>query len=916
MKKIFPLILAILTVASAFTGGAASAAAVCDVNGDGAVNNKDVVLLFRYVSGGEADVVYDNCDINDDGYINNKDVAALLKVVSGGQTEPADEFSEGWEQTIKTANSLANGVTGKFENSSRARFGIYNKNVSIIYDLTSRGGKKIVSVSSAAGKPYITNEETYITNQSGTYYTKNSSDNGRMNSGRIGYYYYDFHIRDQKFASAAGSSSPLPLAFEHTFHTYSDKLHEEFRAVATGAYTGGGSFETRIVIPADTVNKAEFKNADGVSAEPDDFDFSSAEYAAFDIKDAGVYGIIMPRMAGAGYINVTLTDGNYVIIRGTGINDLTEGGQVRFSHRVYTSPSHRFDGIRDEAYIERNPLTDITADKTDDAVYEGYDAAAGCYRFSVKSMEFQTAYQTYPNKHFNIKTRISGDGKYDRTIYIMTAENAKTRHGRIECAAILDENNVMLPIPLEVGKNFDGENEEPVYHPEKGSGAAAYGEVFTPLTVGKNETKSYTMLHLYQNWGNYPLKQLSFITFHIPYYHLSVGVTETNCIAPYFVYGKDGWTLPDFRANSAPLWNNGTGTQHNSVGRLYFLQYRDSSNRSYKSESQSADIASSGPVYADITMDYLSDDGKIKATYRHVETAQTDENRTYYHIRLEVTDDVTINRFRENFSFFTFDSRYYKFAKVGYLDENNEPQIKDVSGGFLSSAKYYTLGDKYPYFDYFKGTNKNPIENDPNNGEFDTVNFGLIVKNSDITIGGEKYTGRFVFSDKYAYALSSPYGYMNTGSLSLDISGTVTLKKGDIMELDVILLPWGCYNNENDDNVRNVRYDSCIAPYGLTVIEGEALEDGYIPSVRAKDNEARFKISGGDGTAAVRVYGFTDYKTPTVTFKADGKDTGIKLSGVNGYDGYQVYYDGDGTYSFSFNVAMDKADEYEIFIKQ
>ena len=100
------------------------------------------------------------------------------------------------------------------------------------------------------------------------------------------------------------------------------------------------------------------------------------------------------------------------------------------------------------------------------------------------------------------------------------------------------------------------------------------------------------------------------------------------------------------------------------------------------------------------------------------------------------------------------------------------------------------------------------------------------------------------------------------------------------------------------------------------MIEGEAYSDVFIPSVRAKNNAATFKISGGRGTAAVRVYGFDSYGTPAVTFKADGADTDIKLAGVNGYDGYQVFYDEDGTYSFSFNVDMDKANEYEITVKQ
>ena len=52
-----------------------------DVNGDGSVDNKDVVSLFRYVSSAEAayDAVY---DFNGDNEVNNKDVVSLFKAVS------------------------------------------------------------------------------------------------------------------------------------------------------------------------------------------------------------------------------------------------------------------------------------------------------------------------------------------------------------------------------------------------------------------------------------------------------------------------------------------------------------------------------------------------------------------------------------------------------------------------------------------------------------------------------------------------------------------------------------------------------------------------------------------------------------------------------------------------------------------
>ncbi len=1029
MKKIVSLLLCLLTAVSVFTYTGVSAASLQgDVNGDGVIDNKDVVALFRYVSGDTAGAVAENCDYNGDGQKNNKDVTLLFRAVSG-LIQPEEQMEPGWDQTVATANALANGVQAKFTDAARRKFTFENQNATLLYDLSTQNEIGLFAIYNKEGVPYFdTASDVLIALDDGSQYSAaRSAASGRMNCHRLGYYYYDFRFCNQTFVStaleeisgnedyydiiaktsswsthdtsavtvqngvlsytvtnsydpyiissgvrfstskydaiqitlktevatsgnfyiAAGShtnfsedqdvsfrfnsgvwttcvvplssaadytgyltkfrvdigaeagekieikeikavkrgNSAVPFQLERVFHTYSDKLHEVVRIVAASEYSGGGSVLSKIVIPESNVNKIVLKNNTAESNKIDGFDFTNTEYVGFDVKGAGVIGIIMPSLEDNGELKVELKDGNYVIMHTKAITGtIAEKGDVYFGHRIYTSDSHSFDGLKKEAYIERNPLQNVKiTKKTDNAKYAGYDALVGCYRFTVRGSNFNTAYYSNPDKHFYINASFTGDGVEDRKVYIQSSEP----YGQLECAALLDENELMIPVPLEVGKNFKGEYEEPFYDPDD----TAYGEVYLPVTVCKNETKKFSLIHLYQNWGNYPLKQLSFIAFHICYYHLSVGVTETNCIAPYFVYGKDGWTLPDFRANSAPLWSG--QPQHTSAGRLYFLQYKDKDGNSYKSESQSADIMSAGPVYADITMEYLSDDGKIKATYRHAEMPQTDENRTYYNIKLEVLEDVKINSFRNDFSIFTFDGRSVKYSKVGYLDANGNM----VTENAVSGTRLIKLGKQYPYYDYYGGNNT------------DSVNFALIVTNSDITVGGKKYTGNLVFRDKYD-------GNLNYGSLTLDL-GSVTLKKGDIIDLDVILLPWGYSTSTNDNNVRGVREDSCLDPYKLTVIKGSAVEDDFIPSVRAENNEAKFTLSGGKNYAAVRVYGFDNYTKPAVTVKANGAAVDFKLnSDAHAYDGYQVYLDEDGTYSFSFVLDMDSADVYEVTVTQ
>lgn len=92
MKKLISLLVVLATVSAMLICSAAAVPG--DVNNDGEVNNKDVVTLFRYVSGGKKaddETVY---DYNKDGDVNNKDVVALFRALSTGTVEEAPKTYE------------------------------------------------------------------------------------------------------------------------------------------------------------------------------------------------------------------------------------------------------------------------------------------------------------------------------------------------------------------------------------------------------------------------------------------------------------------------------------------------------------------------------------------------------------------------------------------------------------------------------------------------------------------------------------------------------------------------------------------------------------------------------------------------------------------------------------------------------
>ena len=382
----------------------------------------------------------------------------------------------------------------------------------------------------------------------------------------------------------------IPVRLDRGLHAYSDKLHQELHFVTTAATENLASYGMRTGIAKNTVAKLIVKDKKGTHTTLDGVDWDSAEYVGFDIVGVGIFGYILANHEGSGKLSVTLEGDQYVIIQEKAVDGaVAEKINYYMGHRIYTDASHSFDTFLHEAEVERNPLTAKNfyvgydpADPTMLSTYGSYDALRGAYRINMNGSGFNQPYYEKPNIHYRAYTTVKGD-ELDRRIYLYAA----TAQSGLECAAVLDENDMMLPIPLEVIKNFGGDGEDSIFVKDVG-----YSETYLPLIVKANSSQTFSILNLYQNWGNYPLKQISWIQYYAPYYHLSTGVTETNCIAPmygvnafqlvndtekgilyefYVTSGKTLHTLPDFRAMSALMWE--TQPQHNSCASISWLEY-------------------------------------------------------------------------------------------------------------------------------------------------------------------------------------------------------------------------------------------------------------------------------------------------------------------------------------------------------
>lgn len=785
-------------------------------------------------------------------------------------------------ETVTKSNQYANGVQAYYVDDERNAYVVSNRNTDLYHELS---GKKFVSsFRNKQGEEYLYNTmDAYVVYGGEYYYGSDGPTDARVNTTKLGYYYYSTYVRDMSFDDA------VPLHLEKAYHTYSDRTQQQYRIIAEDKTNYLTEFGYEVKVKRSRVAGIELRDGDEVinALENGTYTFDNLGYIGLNIAKAGVVGLIT---VGQGTkVSVTVNAKNYVIRQYLPLDGISALDEETFANRLYTDETHSFGGIR-KAYAEETELfteKNVSVEAKDGARFVGYNRLTGAYEFTIDGQGFNESYYKQPQKKYFESVKVSG-AKDDRIIYL----SIKTVFP-LEGAAVADKDEKLLPIPLQVGKNFGHEKEEPIYNPSD----AKYGETIMPLAVKANEEYEFTVVNAYQRWGNFDLKQLSSIEYFISYYHLSTGVTETNCIAPYFSAGAKGgfgvaWVLPDFRGCSGNFWaddNTQTGDpQYNSVGTLcsptgnYGLSMGN-----YKG----SDIAYSGLTYADLTYSYLSSDGSYAYSMRHVEMPQKDESRTYYTIEFTFLEDTYIDN--EAFSIIGFDGRKGTYKNSAYLDENGN-HIELTNPTRKGDAAIYKLNKNGSYFTYY-GL--------PSALRDETGNFGCIIKNYSIIADGQKSDVGLAFLNDFR---SNPtFGELNYGSLTLDRS--VSFKKGDKISVDVVLLPYGLVGQDNCDNVIKVYNDSVKNAITINASVGTVVADTWIPTVAAQNGVAEFTVGGGtygDGAEvnyAVKAQGFDLLTRPKIYEKVNGEWIPYDYATELGYDGYGVLCENEKlTYTFVF----------------
>ncbi len=546
-----------------------------------------------------------------------------------------------------------------------------------------------------------------------------------------------------------------------------------------------------------------------------------------------------------------------------------EQGTAGFSATPFAAGTHQRFAFA--VHGEQPPLADDALETLAADRPLHYDAVRGCYVIgSHNPGGFGGHYFHHPDYREQVAFTVVNDGPA-RKIYVCH-ETSSGVPGLVEGGVVTDADGHPLPLTVQVSKNFAGEKEEAFYNPTD----IPFSETFFPLDLEADETRTLTSIHLYQNWGNHMTKHFSSLGAWMDYFHSSTGVTETTCYVPFKFGGLPGVAIADFRAMSQDTFWTGQ-PQHDNIAGHSFLSYHDGEAWQYLTY-RGTTYDSTGPNWMDIGLEYLSTDGKVRATVRTFEYPQADELRNFIHVRYEVLEPLTIPRAREHFRMLTV-------------------------GSWVQSLRYTHAAAS--------GMDDVPLTfAEPN---FALLGHALPEENAFLALYGEPKGSNAIVLRKW----SGPAGPAatviceadgNTRLLLVPDADDLVLAAGDVIEFEAFWLPYG-----EVDGARIPRREA--AAYGGA---GPTISDvtvgthvaNFPPEVRAANNEAEFVLRGGRSDVAVLVTGLTEYRWPRIYREESTGWVPIDQSRNGDLDGVQVFTASDGSIGAAFIVATDGTPQH------
>jgi len=687
----------------------------------------------------------------------------------------------------------------------------------------------------------------------GTLYTsRDCLKKSRQNTWRAGLYYYDAHLLDFYLTSADGNS--IPVRGELVFHCFPDKINVQaiFHA------------EQNL-----TVKRAELL-----------IDIS-------DCRTCSQRPLVVSR--GSGLLGLAGGKRDGGIVRAAAKTGTWQTGRDYKAHlALFPGGKESLQAIKNAVTAELNPLSDA-AFSVRGGAFQGYDAGRGLYIIrNTVGGSAQKGFEGFwnnPNMYLGSEIRLTND-RQPRRLYIMHEMPV----GPVEAGILTDLHGFPLGIPVQACKNFGGEKEEP--------DDTGFSETYFPVEVAAGQTTEFRSLHLYQNWGNHTLRQVSSIRFFQIYYHLSQGVTETTCFSLPTKFGAlpDGqrraYTIADYRPLSGQTFIG--QPQHHHVALQGWLQYLDENNLWQWPVYKGSTLLSVGPNLAWFIQEYESSDGKVSETVEVLEMPQDDELRTFVRIRYDFTQTVNIGGDpRHNLRLLNKGSyiRRVHWKQLSWLDRHGRIRTVPFSQDGQYSAEAIPIRPFNSFFCAYPHVEGND---------------SVVVRSFTGRVNGTDF-------DKLGFSAIGHKNNMTELMLVPLIEGNI-IRAGSWMELDCILIPYGDdssgYRIPWQESIRfglnQSQLERLISPRGhktpsittfgpeVQVSNGRCLSH-LPPVVRAEDNWAEFTLEGGHDRISLVAAGFRARKLPMLW-----EDDAYIDTQVRGGDGYQVFRNADGTYGFVF----------------
>lgn len=767
-------------------------------------------------------------------------------------------------------------IEARYVDARRAGLDIDAENYRMVLDMLSDRGQRVrkFAVAGPGGSVDLLGGDgvfIQVTGADGKVYTSlRTKTPSRVNIYRRGPYYIETHWLDVELTDSEGTIAPVKG--EVVFYSYPEKTHVGVILHVTKSFEAKNA---AIVFDLDAETCASPAQQDS-----DDGARTSGFCLVKRADNAPTCAFIYPVPRGVDDVTIEKTQ------RG-----------LRVSNFIYSDEAHDgapakwHEGDKPAAYFELLPLANSeiseemeaelepllsSAIPSDSGISLGYDPIRGCYKLRTDTQGGFTYHYNNPNAYEVASFAIS-NSTTPRKVYML--HETRKNPGTVECGVVLDENGDTLPITVQISKNFAGEIEEPFYNPND----TPFSETIFPLYLGAEEQRKLTSLHLYQNWGNHPLKQFSSLGAWMDYYHMSTGVTETTCYVPFLYAGLDGVTIADFRPMSQRMWDS--QPQHDNVAGHSFLRYQDTAGKWHYIEYTGTTFRSTGPNWADMSMSYLSDDGKARVTIDVFEMPQTDELRNFVHLRIDFLDKIAIKdgNVNENVRLLKIATwvqgmRYTSVAYGGPTGDATVVPIRLNDGFTVNAAPLPKENGWAAVYPDKRGAN------------------AYIVRRFEGKIGGESVAPGVSLVGK-------PDG--NTNFFLVPITKAKEIAPGDYLDVDLVLMPYGGGTQDEKPAQKCALDFGLNAPKVTKIVAGAKLADFPTRIVLDENGRAEFRVTGGTNCIPIIIEGAKDYSSLRL-YSIDGeKKTLIDLSRRGEKDGYQVFAKGDGTFGYVFLVSTD-----------